>query len=67
MGFESDSVLPDPDPISTQEWVDSILAVQGQHGNEEARRLLLATMSAAKSAGVDIDAVSYTHLRAHET
>ena len=62
MGFESDSVLPDPDPISTQEWVDSILAVQGQHGNEEARRLLLATMSAAKSAGVDIDAINSPYL-----
>tara|TARA_X000001036_G_scaffold440126_1_gene494694 strand:- start:11041 stop:13713 length:2673 start_codon:yes stop_codon:yes gene_type:complete len=62
VGFESDSVLPDPDPISTQEWVDSILAVQGQHGNEEARRLLLATMSAAKSAGVDIDAINSPYL-----
>ena len=62
MGFESDSVLPDPDPISTQEWVDSILAVQGQQGNEEARRLLLATMSAAKSAGVDIDAINSPYL-----
>tara|TARA_B100001996_G_scaffold374000_1_gene352099 strand:+ start:727 stop:3399 length:2673 start_codon:yes stop_codon:yes gene_type:complete len=62
VGFESDSVLPDPDPISTQEWVDSILAVQGQQGNEEARRLLLATMSAAKSAGVDIDAINSPYL-----
>jgi len=58
VGFESDSVLPDPDPISTQEWVDSILAVQGQQGNEEARRLLLATISAAKSVGVDIDTIN---------
>ena len=62
MGFESDSVLPDPDPISTQEWVDSILAVQGQQGNEEARRLLLATISAAKSAGVDIEAINSPYL-----
>jgi len=62
VGFESDSVLPDPDPISTQEWVDSILAVQGQQGNEEARRLLLATMSAAKSAGVDIDAINSPYI-----
>ncbi len=58
MTFESDSVLPDPDPISTQEWIDSILAVQGQQGNAEARRLLLATMNAAKSAGVDIDVIN---------
>ena len=62
MGFESDSVLPDPDPVSTQEWVDSILAVQGQQGNEEARRLLLATISAAKSAGVDIEAINSPYL-----
>ena len=58
MTFESESVLPDPDPISTQEWVDSILAVQGQQGNEEARRLLLATINAAKSAGVDVDLIN---------
>ncbi len=57
MTFESDSVLPDPDPISTQEWVDSILAVQGQQGNAEARRLLLSTINAAKSVGVDIDVI----------
>ena len=62
MGFESDSVLPDPDPISTREWIDSILAVQGQRGNEEARRLLLATIAAAKSAGVDIDAINTPYL-----
>jgi pyruvate dehydrogenase E1 component len=62
VGFESDSVLPDPDPISTREWIDSILAVQGQQGNEEARRLLLATMAAAKSAGVDIDAINTPYL-----
>ena len=62
MGFESDSVLPDPDPISTREWIDSILAVQGQQGNEEARRLLLATIAAAKSAGVDIDAINTPYL-----
>ena len=62
MGFESDSVLPDPDPVSTQEWIDSILAVQGQQGNEEARRLLLATMAAAKSAGVDIDSINSPYL-----
>jgi pyruvate dehydrogenase E1 component len=62
LGFESDSVLPDPDPVSTQEWIDSILAVQGQQGNEEARRLLLATMAAAKSAGVDIDSINSPYL-----
>lgn len=62
MGFESDSVLPDPDPITTQEWIDSILAVQGQQGNEEARRLLLATITAAKAAGVDIDAINSPYL-----
>tara|TARA_B100000767_G_scaffold7245_1_gene7142 strand:+ start:876 stop:3548 length:2673 start_codon:yes stop_codon:yes gene_type:complete len=62
VGFESDSVLPDPDPISTKEWIDSILAVQGKQGNEEARRLLLATMNAAKSAGVDIDVINTPYL-----
>ena len=43
LGFESELNLPDPDPVATQEWVDSILAVRNQLGNEEARRLLLAT------------------------
>ena len=48
MGFESELNLPDPDPVATQEWVDSILAVRNQLGNEEARRLLLATVRAAR-------------------
>ena len=58
MGFESELNLPDPDPIATQEWVDSILAVRNQLGNEEARRLLLATVRAARENGVDIDLVN---------
>ena len=52
MPFESALNLPDPDPVATQEWIDSILAVRNQIGNEEARRLLLTT----------VRAVSYTHL-----
>lgn len=62
MGFESGSVLPDPDPIVTQEWIDSILAVQGLQGNDEAKRLLLATIGAAKSAGVNIDVINTPYL-----
>ncbi len=62
MGFESDSVLPDPDPIATQEWIDSILAVQGLQGNEEAKRLLMATINAAKTSGVDIDVINTPYL-----
>ena len=50
--------LPDPDPVATQEWVDSILAVRNQIGNEEARRLLLATVRAARESGVDIDLIN---------
>ena len=57
MGFESELNLPDPDPVATQEWVDSILAVRNQLGNEEARRLLLATVRAARESGVDINLV----------
>ena len=58
MGFESELNLPDPDPVATQEWIDSILAVRNQLGNEEARRLLLATVRAARENGVDIDLVN---------
>ena len=58
LGFESELNLPDPDPVATQEWVDSILAVRNQLGNEEARRLLLATVRAARENGVDIDLVN---------
>ena len=57
MGFESALNLPDPDPVATQEWIDSILAVRNQIGNEEARRLLLATVRAARESGVDIDLI----------
>ena len=58
MGFESELNLPDPDPVATQEWIDSILAVRNQLGNDEARRLLLATVRAARENGVDIDLVN---------
>ena len=58
LGFESELNLPDPDPVATQEWVDSILAVRNQLGDEEARRLLLATVRAARESGVDIDLVN---------
>ena len=44
MGFGVRGTLPDPDPVATQEWVDSILAVRDQLGDEEARRILLSTI-----------------------
>ena len=49
------SNLPDPDPIFTKEWIESILAVNKNLGPQEARRLLLETVQAAIDAGVDID------------
>ena len=36
MRFGVRGTLPDPDPVATQEWVDSILAVRDQLGDEEA-------------------------------
>ena len=48
MGFARRSTQPDPDPVTTQEWRDSIRAVAEQWGEEEARRLLHATVDAAK-------------------
>ena len=57
MGFARRSTQPDPDPVTTQEWRDSIRAVAEQWGEEEARRLLHATVDAAKDAGVDIEVV----------
>ncbi|MDE0872187.1 MAG: pyruvate dehydrogenase (acetyl-transferring), homodimeric type, partial [Flavobacteriales bacterium] len=62
MGFGVRGTLPDPDPVATQEWVDSILAVQDQLGDEEARRLLLSTVDAARHAGVEIDVVNTPYL-----
>ena len=50
MRFGVRGTLPDPDPVATQEWIDSILAVRDQIGEEEARRLLLSTVGAAKDA-----------------
>ena len=57
MGFARRSTQPDPDPVTTQEWRDSIRAVAEQWGESEARRLLHATVDAAKDAGVDIEVV----------
>jgi len=62
MRFGIRDTLPDPDPVVTQEWVESILAVAEKLGDEEARRLLLATVDAAQDAGVDIDLVNTPYL-----
>ena len=62
MGFRKRSTQPDPDPVSTQEWMDSIRAVQEQQGDDEARRLLQATVNAARDGGVDIDLVNTPYL-----
>ena len=62
MGFTRRSTQPDPDPVSTQEWMDSIRAVKEQLGEEEARRLLHATLSAAREVGVDVDVVNTPYL-----
>ena len=61
-GFARRSTQPDPDPVTTQEWRDSIRAVAEQWGEEEARRLLHATVDAAKDAGVDIEVVETPYL-----
>ena len=68
MDFKSRSNLPDPDPIFTKEWIESILAVNKNLGPQEARRLLLETVQAAIDAGVDIDVVNtpYTNTIAVE-
>ena len=62
MRFGVRGTLPDPDPVATQEWIDSILAVRDQIGEEEARRLLLSTVGAAKDAGVEIDVVNTPYM-----
>ncbi|MBT3476618.1 MAG: pyruvate dehydrogenase (acetyl-transferring), homodimeric type, partial [Euryarchaeota archaeon] len=62
MRFGVRGTLPDPDPVATQEWVDSILAVRDQLGDEEARRILLSTIDAARHAGVGIDVVNTPYL-----
>ncbi len=62
MGFTRRSTQPDPDPVSTREWMDSIRAVKEQLGEEEARRLLHATLEAAREAGVDVDVVNTPYL-----
>ena len=68
LDFKSRSNLPDPDPIFTKEWIESILAVNKNLGPQEARRLLLETVQAAIDAGVDIDVVNtpYTNTIAVE-
>ena len=68
LDFKSRSNLPDPDPIFTKEWIESILAVNKNLGPQEAHRLLLETVQAAIDAGVDIDVVNtpYTNTIAVE-
>ena len=53
------NTLPDTDPIMTQEWIESIQSVIEKLGEDEARRLLLATVNAANDAGVEFD-VTYS-------
>ena len=62
MGFARRSTQPDPDPVTTQEWRDSIRAVAEQWGEGEARRLLHATVESARDAGVDIEVVETPYL-----
>ena len=62
MGFSRRSTSPDPDPVATQEWEDSIRAVAQHLGPEEAQRLLQATVASAKDAGVSIDVVETPYL-----
>ena len=62
MRFGVRGTLPDPDPVATQEWIDSILAVRDQLGDDEARRLLLSTVDAARHAGIGIDVVNTPYL-----
>ena len=62
MRFGVRGTLPDPDPVATQEWIDSILAVRDQIGEEEARRLLYSTVEAARTSGVEIDVVNTPYM-----
>ena len=48
--------------MTTQEWRDSIRAVERAHGPHEARRLLLETVAAANAAGVDVDVVNTAYM-----
>ena len=48
--------------MTTQEWRDSIRAVERAHGPHEARRLMLETVAAANDAGVDVDVVNTAYM-----
>ena len=50
------TTLPDVDPEETQEWIESLDKMVETDGPNRARIVLLKML-----------AVSYTHLRAHET
>ena len=55
-------VLPDPDPEQTLEWQEAIRAVSDALGPERAHRLLLETIGAAQSEGIEIDVVNTPYL-----
>ncbi len=52
--------LPDVDPAETQEWLDSLDAVVGEHGRPRARYLLARLMERARDQGVDVPAMVTT-------
>jgi len=52
--------LPDIDPAETQEWLDSLDAVVGEHGRPRARYLLARLMERARDQGVDVPAMVTT-------
>jgi len=54
------SSLPDPDEDETEEWRESILSVEENHGAIRARHLLLETVRAANSAGVSVGELTQT-------
>jgi pyruvate dehydrogenase E1 component len=52
--------LPDIDPTETQEWLDSLDSVVGEHGRSRARYLLARLMERARDQGVDVPAMVTT-------
>lgn len=61
MGHEGHrSSLPDPDEGETEEWRESILSVEENHGAIRARHLLQETVRAANSVGVPVGELTQT-------
>ena len=48
-------------PIEKQEWLESLVAIQREHGNDKVRELLRALQNQALKAGISLEEATLEH------